>query len=151
MKTMGFAYPEIMALAPSVKVLAVDDDPLMLRVLSRMLRGRGVELVTSLRSMGVLNLISMHRPALVLMDVKMPGLEGTSLVRLIRGDVELAATPIVLHSALGDDVLALKTKECGADGYILKSRGMTYLEQSIDRWLRRTTPARTAALSRSAH
>lgn len=151
MRQMGFAYPEIMALAPSLKVLAVDDDPLMLRVLSRTLRGRGVDLVTSLRSMGVLNLISTHRPALVLMDVKMPGLEGTSLVRLIREDADLAATPIVLHSALADDVLASKAKECGADGYILKSRGVTYLEQSIDRWLRRTTPARAAAAARAAH
>ncbi len=137
---MDFAYPEMTSLAPSTKVLAVDDDPLIHRVLARLLRARGVEIVTSLRSMGVLNLLSVHRPALVLMDVKMPGLEGTSLVKLVREDLALRATPIVLHSSLEDEVLAWKAKECGADGYILKARGVSYLEQSLDRWLRRSSP-----------
>jgi DNA-binding response OmpR family regulator len=125
-------------------VLVVDDDPMMNRILTRILSQRGFEAITSLRSVGVSNLIVLHRPVLVLMDVMMPGLLGTSLVSLVREVPKIARTTILLHSSLNDDFLLWKAKHCGADGYILKSRGIAHLEHSLDHWLGRSRERRLA-------
>lgn len=130
------AYPMIgSARAPTqAKVMVVDDDPIMVRIIERMLHRRNIEVVTTRRSLGVLNLIATHRPTVVLLDVNMPGLGGPSLVTLIREDPELKGTIVLLHSALEEGALAEKARDCGADGFIAKSHGIGNLEKNLDRW-----------------
>jgi CheY-like chemotaxis protein len=71
----------------------------------------------------------------VLLDLRMPGLDGASLVQLIRRGPEIERTTIVLHSSLTEETLARAARQCGADGYISKSGGLISLEQEIARWL----------------
>jgi two-component system alkaline phosphatase synthesis response regulator PhoP len=123
------------------KVMIVDDDPVIVKIIERMLARRGVEVVTSLRSLGILNLLATHRPALVILDVNMPALGGPALAKLVRGDPELRGTKIILLSALEKDLLAAKAKECGADGYITKAAGIAGLAQYLERWLPDTADA----------
>jgi CheY-like chemotaxis protein len=118
------------------KVLVVDDDPFILQILESMLARLGVDVITTRRAFGLLNLIATHRPILVLLDLKMPGIDGASLVALVREDPELATTTIVLHSSLPEDELVKTTRQCGADGYICKSGGAPKIQEGIARWLR---------------
>ncbi|WP_437301933.1 response regulator [Sorangium sp. So ce388] len=117
--------------------MVVDDDETAALVVERVLGRRGIEVLKVPQSFGVMNRIARHRPSLVLLDVKMPGLDGPTLVTLIRQDPEIARTRIVLYSALAVDALAQTAGECGADGFIAKSLGLLHLERSLELYLGR--------------
>lgn len=79
-------------------ILVVDDDPATARLMELALRTTRAQVVTHYRAFGLLEAIAAHKPALVVLDVMMPGLDGPSLVQLVRADPELARTRIVLWS-----------------------------------------------------
>lgn len=129
------------SVVPSGKrALVVDDDPVSLQITTRVLHRLDVDNRAVSQSYGLLNHIVSYRPSLVLLDVNMPGLDGPTLVTLIRADREIATTTILLHSALEAEQLARKARECGADGYVPKSLGLIYLEKSLIRWIARLEP-----------
>lgn len=115
--------------------MVVDDDPDMLRMTSRALSALAVRVITRDRSYGVLNAIATHRPALVLLDVMMPGLDGTTIAQLVRGDPELTGTILVLHSALPEMKLEELARLSGADGFISKTDGPKRLCAEVSRRL----------------
>jgi len=125
------------------KILVVDDDLVTSRMLERMLRRRGFEVFTATRAASVLQMMREHQPRLVLLDVKLPGLEGPQVVKQVRSDPAIADSTIILYSCIEDGALARETKECGADGYIAKSRGILHLERHLERWLRAPAAVRT--------
>jgi len=112
-------------------VLVVDDDPDILRLVGLALSQLPVEVVERNRAFGVLNAVAEHRPALVLLDVTMPGLDGSHVTELIRADPELSDSQVLLYSALDESDLARRARACGADGYVLKTRGPLALAQEV--------------------
>lgn len=122
-------------------ILLVDDNRVMHRIVERILRGQNVELIISAHAPDTMRLVAQHRPALVLLDIVMPGTHGTSVVQLIRSDPEIAKTCVVLHSSISEDELAQKARAYGADGFIAKSRGISHLEQCIAQRLQQAAPA----------
>jgi len=130
-------------------VLVVDDHPLVARMVARLLRLRGIECETHLRSFGLLNRIAELKPALVLLDVEMPGIDGSSLTALIRKDLALSGCRVILHSGLPEADLARIAGECGADGYLPKGPAMNGLLRMVSRWLRDPGVSRHAATSSS--
>lgn len=127
----------------ATRILVVDDDLVTSRMLERMLRRRGFEVFTASRAASVIEIMREHRPRLVLLDVKLPGIEGPKVVQKVRTDPAIADSTIILYSCIEDGALARETKECGADGYIAKSRGILHLERHLERWLRDPTVARS--------
>ena len=117
-------------------VLVVDDDPAMARLLELALSTTRARVLTHRRAFGVLELVAEHRPSLLVLDVMMPGLDGPSLVELIRSDPELARTRVVLWSALDRDELRRRGAACGADGVIEKVAGVRALIDQLSDWLR---------------
>lgn len=112
-------------------VLVVDDDRDILRLVGLALSQLPVEVVHRDRSFGVLNALAEHRPALVLLDVTMPGLDGSHVTELIRADSELRHTVVLLYSALDEADLARRADSCGADGYVLKISGPLALARAV--------------------
>ncbi|WP_437312452.1 response regulator [Sorangium sp. So ce385] len=123
--------------AAAQSAMVVDDDIAVASVVERVLRRKGVDVIQVPQAFGVMNRIAKHRPSLVLLDVRMPGLDGPTLVTLIRRDPEIARTRIVLYSALAVDALAQTADACGADGFIAKSLGLPHLEKSLELYLGR--------------
>lgn len=122
-------------MAPPI-ILVVDDDPATARLLQIALRRTKAEVITQNRAFGLLEAIALQRPVLVILDVMMPGLDGPSLVELVRADPELASTRIVLFSALDGAELATRAKACGADASLEK---LTRPAAAVDRicgWVR---------------
>ncbi len=124
-------------------VLIIDDnqDDVLIakRVLSRLERGIRTEIASS----GEEGLAFLGRektlPALVLLDLKMPGMDGVEVLRRIRSDQRLKIVPVVVvtHSALESDVTACL--EAGANVVLHKAFDIELfrkeIEAVLDRWL----------------
>jgi CheY-like chemotaxis protein len=101
-------------------VLVADDDPSILEFATRVVAKAGFRVVRAERGDDALELARRERPALCLLDVLMPGLDGLEVCRAIRADAALAKTPLVLLSALGEGPLATAARSVGADAWLTK-------------------------------
>ena len=130
-------------------VLVVDDQPLIVRMVARLLRLRGIEVHTHTRSFGLLNRIADLKPSLVLLDVEMPGLDGGELTALVRKDPALSGCRIILHSGLPEHELRSIASSCGADGYLPKGPAMLGLLRLVTLWLKDPSASRHAMTNAS--
>lgn len=114
-------------------VLIVDDNPLLLEFMQDALQELGnFSVVSAANGIEGLEQFYQIRPACVVIDVKMPGLNGYQLVRALRGDPETAQTPLILLTALAQDIDQLVGHATGADHYLRKPIDPLELVQAID-------------------
>jgi len=86
----------------SPKCLIVDDEPAILRLVSIVLRDLGCDTLAAPNAEAALELLQHEQPDLIITDVRMPSMDGSEFVRLIKNDKQLAATPVLLMSAYGE-------------------------------------------------
>lgn len=102
-------------------VLIVDDNRELLAVLEEGLTLAGpFRVVTAEDGVQGLEAFFETRPDCVVIDVKMPELDGNQLVRILRGDQSSDQTPLVMLTALAQDYDRLRGMLSGADQYLLK-------------------------------
>jgi len=117
-------------------VLVVDDNPDLLFLVAESLRELGhFAVVTAENGVEGLRRYYEARPACVVIDVKMPVLDGYQLVRALRGDPESRATPLVILSALIQDRERLAGLLAGADQYLMKPIAPADLVAVVERVL----------------
>lgn len=121
------------------RVLVVDDDPGLVDLITdglEMLGGYDVSVAPD----GATGLERFYdvRPHCVVVDVRMPGLNGFQFVRALRGDPETAQTPIVVLSALAQDRDEAAGLLSGADAYLFKPARMADLVQALERAIQLT-------------
>jgi two-component system, OmpR family, response regulator MprA len=83
-------------------ILVVDDEPLIRDVLVDLLRDEGYAVVTADDGLSALEVVREEAPALVLMDVMMPRMNGCAAFRAMRGHIQGDGLPIVLMSAMAE-------------------------------------------------
>src|SRR5579862_95235 len=105
--------------ADAATVLVVDDNADMREYLSRLLSQR-FEVRVATDGAEALEMLSQDPADLVLSDVMMPRLDGFGLLKAIRGDESLSATPVVLLSARAGEEAAVEGLDTGADDYVVK-------------------------------
>lgn len=130
------------------KILVVDDDRAILKMLKQYLTANGVAVVITDNGSEALLLIKDSRPDLILCDSQMPGLDGEALCRAIKREAQTAAIPFVLMSGerMGDkDVVS--GLEQGADDYILKPFTMSVVLARLRAVLRRCEAAPASAVA----
>ncbi len=90
--------------APPIRILVVDDEPQILRALRAALKGHGYDVQTAADGEEALDLLALHLPDLVILDLVMPGKSGFDVVREARGWSHLAqrAPAIIVLSARGE-------------------------------------------------
>jgi DNA-binding response OmpR family regulator len=113
------------------KILIADDEPNILISLEYLMKREGYEVVVARDGDEALAAIRRERPALVLLDVMMPGKTGFEVCELVRADAELAATKIVLLTAKGRDTDIAKGLAIGATDYITKPFSTRELAQRV--------------------
>jgi two-component system KDP operon response regulator KdpE len=121
-----------------VRILAVDDEPQILRALRTSLTARGHEVVTAPNGETALDSLSTGQFELVILDLGLPGIDGVEVIRRLR---TWSAVPVIVLSvrdAQADKVSAL---DAGADDYITKPFAMDELQARMRAVLRRTGPA----------
>jgi DNA-binding response OmpR family regulator len=133
---------------PERPILVVDDDAKIVRLVRTYLERDGFSVVTAADGPGALDAIERHRPALVVLDLMLPELDGRAVIRAVRGDDEAGATPILIISARGSTLDRITGLEDGADDYLPKPFSPAELVLRVKSILRRTgggTPANAPA------
>ena len=102
------------------KVLIADDEPNILISLEFLMKREGYQVLLARDGDEALASILRERPALVLLDVMMPGKTGFDVCQAVRADDTLAATKIVLLTAKGRDTDVAKGMALGATDYMTK-------------------------------
>jgi two-component system KDP operon response regulator KdpE len=118
----------------SARILLVEDDGATRTAVARNLEAHGFRVTTSEDVAGALRAWDAERPDLILLDLGLPDLDGTAVVRHVRRD---ATTPILILSARADERVKVVTLEAGADDYVTKPFGMDELRARIGAALRR--------------
>ena len=121
-------------------ILVVDDDAKIVRLVRTYLERDGFAVVTASDGPAALDAIETHRPALVVLDLMLPELDGRAVIRAVRRDDEAAATPIIILSARGSTIDRIAGLEDGADDYLPKPFSPAELVLRVKSILRRAAP-----------
>ncbi len=123
------------------KILIIEDDPGIRTVLRLALKGAGYSSILEAdRGDEGLELARREQPALVLLDLMLPGLDGLSVCREIRRCEPIAATPVIMLTAKSAESDVVAGLELGADDYVTKPFSREVLLARIHAVLRRYDP-----------
>ena len=117
-----FAFPD-----SAVDVLVVDDSPDTCKAIKRLLRTAGHSAACLPDGLTALEYLADCKPAVVLLDLMMPGIDGMEVLRRIRREPALADLPVVLYTAVSDPDVWRQGLKLGAQQVALKSGGWEVL------------------------
>jgi len=117
------------------RVLVVDDEPQITRVLRTVLTSHGYQVRTAAEGESALTNFSEWRPELVITDLFMPHMDGLELCRRIRA---MSNVPIIVLSVKGEERTKVEALDVGADDYVTKPFGMDELLARVRAALRRS-------------
>jgi len=124
-------------------VLAVDDEPQLLRALITNLRARGYEVDAATTGEIALEMAARHHPDVVVLDLGLPSLSGIDVIHGLRGWTDVPIIVLSARDAERDKIAAL---DAGADDYVTKPFGMGELLARVRAALRRGAPATEQAV-----
>jgi len=116
------------------RILIVDDEPQITRVLRTSLTGHGYDVRSAADGESALETYGDWGPDLVITDLSMPNLDGIELCRRLR---RISSVPIVVLSVKGEEQTKVEALDAGADDYVTKPFGMDELLARIRATLRR--------------
>jgi putative two-component system response regulator len=117
-------------------ILVVDDDPIIVGLLTRMLARDGYEVLTARDGVEALDLVATHQPDLVLLDVTMPRMDGFAVCRRLKENEQTALIPVTMLTGLDDQDHRRRGIEAGADDFLTKPIDQTILKARIRTQLR---------------
>ena len=115
----------------SLSVLVVDDVPLNILLIKKMLSQYTFEIRTANGGQAALDAIAQKKPTLVLLDLMMPGIDGFEVIRRLRASDDTKDLPIIILSALNSEQDISKGFQLGANDFINKLIIMEKLLSSV--------------------
>lgn len=125
-------------MSQGARIFVIDDEPQIRRSLQVNLEGKGYAVATAADAEQALQAIANRAPDVIVLDLLMPGMDGTALTRRIR---EHSTVPIIVLSAIGDERKKVEALELGADDYVTKPFSTEELLARIRSVLRRVAGA----------
>ncbi|MHA6763320.1 response regulator [Streptacidiphilus sp. PAMC 29251] len=119
------------------RVLVVDDEPQIVRALVINLRARGYEVDAAHDGASALELAAARHPDVVLLDLGLPDMDGTQVIRGLRGWTKI---PVIVLSARHASDEKVEALDAGADDYVTKPFGMDELLARLRAAVRRAAP-----------
>lgn len=116
------------------RILIVDDEPQLIRVLRTGLKSRGYDIRSAADGLAGLELFTDWRPDLVITDLAMPNVDGLEFCRRLR---EISQVPIIVLSAKGEEKIKVEALDLGADDFVTKPFGIDELLARVRASLRR--------------
>jgi len=126
-------------------ILAVDDEPLYLRLLKVNLEPEGFEVITTTNGEQAVEFVAVKKPQLVILDLMMPKMDGITACERIR---QFSSVPIIMLTAKGEEHDRIKGFKVGADDYVVKPFSVTELIARVRAVLRRVQPLEEETQSR---
>ncbi|MGH3301585.1 MAG: response regulator [Streptosporangiaceae bacterium] len=120
------------------RVLVIDDEAAILRALKINLTARKYEVSTAVDGTSGLAAMARERPDVLILDLGLPDMDGTEVIRGVRG---WTSTPIIVLSAWGQEGQKVAALDAGADDYVTKPFGMDELLARLRAAVRRASPA----------
>ena len=118
-----------MAVQGTNNVLIVDDESDVLELLGKFLRRRGYEVDTASDGAAAIEAIRDGHPDIVLLDIRLPKIDGLSVLAHVRDSSD--EVPIITMSGSADEETARRSLELGAADFITKPFNLPYLETSL--------------------
>ncbi len=125
-------------------ILIVEDDPDIQELISYTLGKEGYTVVTAESGEQALELLGTTNPDLILLDIMLPGIDGTDVLRELKRDGKSANIPVIMATAKSEDSDIVTGLELGADDYIAKPFSPKVLIARIRALLRRSAGKPTA-------
>ncbi|HEX6289158.1 MAG TPA: response regulator [Herpetosiphonaceae bacterium] len=123
-------------MASGATILVVEDNPDNMYVLDHLLTRKGYTVQQAVGGEEALEQIRRHQPALVLMDMQMPGMDGYTVVRELRRQPELVGLPVIAVTASSMPGDREQTLAAGCTDYVAKPINPRELMQLIEHYLR---------------
>ncbi len=127
-----------------IQVLVVDDEPRYLKLVGYNLEAAGYEVITAASGEEALSLFAGKSPALIILDIRLPGIDGYETCTRIR---EFSSVPIIMLTAKGEEREKVQGLRLGADDYVTKPFGAEELMARVETVLRRSRIVEVKALS----
>ena len=128
-------------------ILLVDDEPNIIELASLYLKQDGFYVISAGDGIAALERIEQDRPALMVLDLMLPRLDGWEVCKRVRAESDL---PILMLTARDDDIDKIVGLELGADDYLTKPFNPRELVARVKAILRRVEPRRAPALDEDA-
>ncbi len=122
------------------RILLADDEPDVLTLLSLNLRRAGFDVITAEDGERALALTREESPALVILDLMMPGLSGLEVAKQLKQSPATARIPVLMLTAKSDEVDRIVGLELGADDYVTKPFSPREIVLRVQSVLRRSEP-----------
>jgi DNA-binding response OmpR family regulator len=122
-----------MASARSATIVLVDDNESVLETTGQFLRSRGYRVLAVNSPFGVTALIQREQPAVVILDVMMPGLDGGALAKLLGPSAKRNSYTVILYSALPEEELYQMARSLPGCRYVSKTEGIEALASTVAR------------------
>jgi two-component system KDP operon response regulator KdpE len=118
------------------RILIVDDEPQILRVLRAPLQGSGYEVLSAGNGIEALKQFELGKPDLIITDLAMPEMNGLEFTEAIR---QISEVPIIVLSVRSTETMKIQALDRGADDYLTKPFSMPELMARVRAQLRRTS------------
>ena len=127
----------------SSSILVVDDNPANLKLVRVLLMSVGYRVVTAVDAEDALRALQQEHPALILMDLQMPGMDGLALTRKLKSDPATRHIVVIALTAYAMKGDAERAFEAGCDDYMSKPIDLDALTTLVARWMAKVedTPA----------
>jgi two-component system alkaline phosphatase synthesis response regulator PhoP len=119
------------------KILIADDEPDILEIIQFNLQSEGYEVVTAKNGDEAVEAAKRHNPALIILDIMMPGKNGIEVCNILRLQPAFKDTLIIFLSALSDEGTEVRGLETGADDYLTKPISPKVLVSKVNSLFRR--------------
>lgn len=124
---------------PAKRPLVVaDDDPDVVGVFTAALSRHGYDVYKTISGEEALGMIQQLQPALVVLDILLPGMDGVDICKMMRADAELVDIPVIFVSAMDSRLLHVTADEAGATDYLPKPVDLAELINMVGRYLKAT-------------
>ena len=107
-------------MAEKPRILLVDDEPSIVKVVTKRLEVEGYEVLIAMDGQEALRLAQQAHPALIILDIMLPKLNGYEVCRLLKFDQKFQHIPILMFTAKAQEKDEELARECGADAYLRK-------------------------------
>ena len=128
--------------APGGRVLVAEDDEISASILVHKLKKEGLDVIRFNNGQDACTAALAQVPDIVILDVKMPGLDGFEVLDRLKKDARFAKIPIVMLTSMGQEADVVRGFSLGADDYILKPFSPVELAARVRRLLRRGRAAK---------